>query len=387
MGRAAPKVKRWRATDRATGPRNVGPAVTASLIDFPNVAYYELRYGLPWGVRDMQLTLKQLEIFHSIVVAGSISRATRLLKLSQPTVSQQLAKLEQTLGAQLVRRGRSGSITLTAAGDHWLRVATQVLGTLDEATQTHRATFDENHLVLRFGTTPSLRGRFAEVAAQTVLDLDCFSRFDFVWALTSNDLVEMINTRSINIGVVSAASVEGQKTSLYVEHLCDDRVVWVVPAAIPDEVLIESLATGTAPPKRFDALSRYVDVTSYVPWHARSEDWYRSTLPFASPFFGCATHQAAVDFVAAGLATCHSPMSLLPNLPSPVRERIKVFDLEEILREVVLVMPKQLVSLKPFMMFRARIADYIRRNYDTPAATNDIPPLPWRAQSGVRAAE
>ncbi len=336
----------------------------------------------------MQLTLKQLEVFHSIVVAGSISGATRILKLSQPTVSQQLSKLEQTLGTQLVQRGRSGTTQLTAAGDHWLRVAIQVLGTLDEATQTHRAVFDENHLVLRFGTTPSLRGRFAEVTAKTALDLNRFSRFDFVWALTSNEVVEMINSHDINVGVVSAASTESQKTSLYVEHLCEDRTVWVVPAGIPDEVIVECLATGRPPPAPYAALGRYADVTSFVPWRNRTDDWYRSKLAFATPFFGCMTHQAAVDFCAAGLATCHAPMSLLPNLPTPVRERIKVFDLEEIMREIVLVMPKHLVSLPPFMMFRERISDFIRNQQNhKPGVNNDIPPLPWHAPPRIRAAE
>jgi molybdate transport repressor ModE-like protein len=357
---------------------------TRSSIDFQNTAYYGCHYR---EESILQLTLKQLEVFHAIVVAGSISNATRSLGLSQPTVSQQLAKLEESLGAQLVQRGRSGSIKLTAAGEYWLKVARNVLETLDEATQTHRAAVDEKRLALRFGTTPSLRGRFTEVAAQTALDLGCFSRFDFAWALTSHEVVEMINTRSIHIGVVSAASVEGQKSSLYVEHLCRDRIVWIVPAEIPDEVIAQSLAMRAAPPERYSALTRYADVTSFVPWRDRTENWYRNALPFAAPFFGCMTHHAAVDFAAAGLATCHSPMSLLPNLPEQVRSRIKMFDLDEIMREVVLVMPKHLVSLKPFMMFRERIGDYIRSTYGDHVAPQDVRPIPWREPPNVRAAE
>lgn len=337
--------------------------------------------------RMTQLTLKQLEIFHAIVVAGSISQANRSLGLSQPTVSQQLAKLEETLGVQLVLRGRAGAIRLTSAGTHWLKVARSVLGTLDEAMQTHNASFEPTRVALRFGTTPSLRGRFAEAAARMSLELNCFSRFDFVWALSSTELVEMINTRSLDIGVVSGASVLGQRSTLHVETLCQDRISWIVPCGIPDQVIAEAVATRTAPPQPYSALTRYVDVTSLVPWHDRTDNWYREMLPFATPFFGCMTHHVAVDFVAAGIATCHAPMSLVPNLPAQVRNRVKIFDLEEIMREVVLVMPKHLATLRPFKLFSERIGDFIRETYGSGDSGEDLRPIPGTRAAPLKAAE
>lgn len=335
----------------------------------------------------MTVTLKQLEVFHAIVMAGSISKTTRVLGLSQPTISQQLAKLEDKLGTQLIHRGRSESMRLTAAGEYWYKVSGRVLGALDEAEQEHRILFDEKRLTLHFGTTPSLRGRFLEVAAQTALDIQQFSRFDFDWALTSSEIVEMINTRRINCGVVSAASVEDQKSSLHVEHLCRDKIVWTVPASVPDEVIAEVLLTGKPAKPPHDALTRFVDVTPVIPWRERSDNWYRSTLPFASPFFGCVTHQAAVDIVAAGLATCHSPTSLLPNLPNQVRKRIKFFDLDEYGRDVVLVMPKHLLSLKPFATFRERISDYVRTTYEQARMDDEVRPMPGLRTLPPQAAE
>jgi DNA-binding transcriptional LysR family regulator len=335
----------------------------------------------------MTVTLKQLEVFHAIVVAGSISKTTRALGLSQPTISQQLAKLEDKLGTQLIHRGRSETLRLTSAGEYWYKIAGRILGAIDEAEQEHRTLFDEKRLTLHFGTTPSLRGRFLEVAAQTALEIRQFSRFDFDWALTSSEIVEMINTRRINCGVVSAASVEDQKSSLYVEHLCRDKIVWTVPVSIPDEVIAEVLATGQPPEASHDALTRFVDVTPVIPWRERSENWYRTILPFASPFFGCVTHQAAVDIVAAGLATCHTPMSLLPNLPNQVRKRIKIYDLDEYGRDVVLVMPKHLLSLKPFATFRERISDYVRTTYELTRADIEVRPIPGQKRQPPQAAE
>ena len=64
----------------------------------------------------MDITLKQLQIFQAVVVAGSITKASRRVGLSQPSISQQLGKLEEKLGAQLIERNRTGIISLTPSG-------------------------------------------------------------------------------------------------------------------------------------------------------------------------------------------------------------------------------------------------------------------------------
>lgn len=331
----------------------------------------------------VNVTLKQLEILHAIVVAGSISQATRTVGLSQPTLSQQLARFEEMLGTQLIVRGRSGSVRLTAAGEFWFRNASEILGTINRAEQQHRVRFDDRNLMLRFGTTPSLRGRFTEVAAQAALEIDQLARFEIIWATTSGEVVEMLHTHKLNCAVVSASSVAGHRASLHVEHLWRDRVVWTVPAGIPDAAVIRTLATGAPPEPGCEALTRYVDLTTNIPWKEWSENWFRHRLPFAAPFFGCMTHQAAVDIVAAGLATCHSPMALLRNLPAPVLGRIKVVDLGEYSRDVVLVMPRHLLSLKPFKAFCDRISAFTRKAYRDDFLTDGRGPAVVRLDPGA----
>lgn len=333
----------------------------------------------------MRLNLKQLEVFNAIVLAGSISAAKRTLGLSQPTISQQLAKMEECLGTQLIYRGRGESLRLTAAGEYWFKAAGRILKEFEFAEQEHRTLFDEKRLTLHFGTTPSLRGRFTEVAAQIALELGHFARFDFDWALTSDLVVENINAHLLNCGVVSAASIEDQRSSMHVEHLFRDQIVWAVPASISEDCIEDTLCSGVAPPG-CESLTRYVDVTPEIPWRARSDNWYRTMLPFASPFFGCVTHQAAVDVVAAGLATCHTPMALLPNLPEQVRSRIKVYDIGAFSRDVVFVMPKHLLSLTPFAQYSTRMSEYVRETYGASAFNEHVQPLPGKPGQN-RAAE
>jgi DNA-binding transcriptional LysR family regulator len=324
----------------------------------------------------MNVTFKQLEVFRTVVLAGNITNARRPLGLAQPTISQQLAKLEEELGVQLFKRSRGQSLELTPAGEFWFRTAEDVIGQLDSALMRHKTHYSKNLLDLRFGTTPSLRGRFLEEAASFSLRIPDFSRFEFVWGLNSDEVVEMIIGHRVNCGVVSAASVDKFRTSLSILPLFRDEIVWIVPASIPDEVIASHLETKSQAIPPYEALNRYVDVGPRVPWKNRSENWFRAELPYATPHFICMTHQAAVDLVAGGMATCHCPKSLLPNLPEQTRCRIKFFGLKDLAREAVFAMPKHLLSLRPFADFRRMLADYTKEAYPPTPNSNEIPELP-----------
>ena len=188
--------------------------------------------------------------------------------------------------------------------------------------------------------------------------------------MTSNNVVEMINTHKLNGGIVSLASVEPFRSSFHIEHLWTDPIVWTVPADISDATIEKILTTGALPPSSPESLARYVDMTDELIWSKWSENWFRHRLPFARPFFGCMALQTAVDIVAAGLATCHTPVSLISTLPDSVRCRVKAVELGEHARDVVLVTPKHLMSLKPFKAFCDKMTSYTRAAYSKSA---DLP--------------
>ncbi len=52
----------------------------------------------------MALTHRQVEVFRAVMASGHVTRAAELLHTSQPTVSRELARLEQVLGLQLFER-------------------------------------------------------------------------------------------------------------------------------------------------------------------------------------------------------------------------------------------------------------------------------------------
>jgi len=329
-----------------------------------------------WARKKMKVTLKQLEVFRAVVLSGSITKARKIVGLAQPTISQQLAKMEEILGTQLLHRGQTPRMEMTQAGEFWYRISLDVLGQIDAAEAAHKVNFSERQLELRFGTTPSLRGIFLESAAKAALEIEKFSSFEFVWAMSSEELLQMVISHRINCAVVSVTIAQEYSSSLSIQHLFDDEIVWVVPRNIPEELMVEILNKHPIASNEYGAMNRYVSVGPGIPWSSYTDNWFRAKLPNAVPYFSCMTHHAAVDLVAGGMATCHSPASLLPNLSQEVLRKIKCFRLKECNREAALIMPKHLLSLPPFAKFAEKISYYFSKNNFTKKLIEEMQNLP-----------
>jgi DNA-binding transcriptional LysR family regulator len=85
------------------------------------------------------LELRHLRYLAAVADAGTFTRAAERLFIAQPTLSQQIRRLEQILGTPLLYRGRDG-VRLTAAGAVLLEAARHVLAAVDHAvSQTRQA--------------------------------------------------------------------------------------------------------------------------------------------------------------------------------------------------------------------------------------------------------
>lgn len=68
----------------------------------------------------------RLKVFTALAEKGSFTQAAKSLGISQPAVSQSIAELERSVGAELFTRAR-GSVTLTAAGKAFNEYADRIL--------------------------------------------------------------------------------------------------------------------------------------------------------------------------------------------------------------------------------------------------------------------
>jgi DNA-binding transcriptional LysR family regulator len=83
----------------------------------------------------MSLAWDDVQLFLAIAETGSLSAASKRLKVGQPTVSRRLADLEYRLGAQLFQRQVAGAV-LTSAGERLLEPARHMA---EWATEVERA--------------------------------------------------------------------------------------------------------------------------------------------------------------------------------------------------------------------------------------------------------
>lgn len=80
------------------------------------------------------MELRQLRYFVTAIEAGTLTKAAEILSVAQPAVSQQILKLEEELGEQLLMRHSRG-VEPTEAGARLLSHAAAILRQLDAARQ------------------------------------------------------------------------------------------------------------------------------------------------------------------------------------------------------------------------------------------------------------
>jgi DNA-binding transcriptional LysR family regulator len=105
---------------------------------------------------------QEMAVFVRVAESGSLSRAGRELKLSQPSVSRIVGGLEARLGTTLLLR-TTRSISLTEAGALYLERARYLLAEMEEAEQAARGV-DSLHGVIRLAM-PVLYGTRAVIPA------------------------------------------------------------------------------------------------------------------------------------------------------------------------------------------------------------------------------
>jgi DNA-binding transcriptional LysR family regulator len=91
----------------------------------------------------MEITHRHLEAFHAVIQAGGFTRAAKLLRTSQPSVSRLIAQLQKALAFLLFTRAQGRTVPTAEARTFHQEVDRSFLG-LDkilrhaERIRTHR---------------------------------------------------------------------------------------------------------------------------------------------------------------------------------------------------------------------------------------------------------
>ena len=101
------------------------------------------------------MNLEQLRGFVAVADIGHFTRAAETLHVAQPSLSRQIATLEQEVGSELFHRAR-GNITLTSAGETLLPRARRMLADADAIRVEMGEIAGLQRGRVRLGATPTL---------------------------------------------------------------------------------------------------------------------------------------------------------------------------------------------------------------------------------------
>jgi len=101
------------------------------------------------------LTLRQLRYFVALTETGNYRKAAERMGVSQPSLSQQIVRMEAALGLDLVERGRRGAL-LTPGGREVLAHARKVLDEVEVLGALARAARAGMGGTVRLGASPTL---------------------------------------------------------------------------------------------------------------------------------------------------------------------------------------------------------------------------------------
>ena len=148
------------------------------------------------------MDLRTLTYFVVIAEELNITKAAKILNMSQPPLSNQMKGLEEELGTKLFIRGKR-QLTLTEEGKYLYRKSKDILGLVDKTTTEIR---DMNNALTGTISIGLVEGMAPDIAAQWISDyMRQYPSVHFrVVDGNSDDLIEKMRAGLISLAVVTA---------------------------------------------------------------------------------------------------------------------------------------------------------------------------------------
>ena len=132
------------------------------------------------GSTPQNVELRHLRYFVAVAEAGTFTEAAQRMFIAQPTLSQQLRRLEDIVGTRLLHRRRDG-VRLTTAGAVLLEASRAILSLVDHGVSHTRQAAGLGRQRLRVAVSPHLPDALAAQTASRLMPAAAAANVDVTW--------------------------------------------------------------------------------------------------------------------------------------------------------------------------------------------------------------
>jgi DNA-binding transcriptional LysR family regulator len=288
------------------------------------------------------MTLHQLRIFLAVAQSATLTRASKQLGLAQPSLSQQLARLEESVGTKLFARGRH-RMELTDAGRVLLRHAQSILKEINEAKASLREFAAGKRAIIRIAGLNSVVKALLPDALKRCGGAGSEIEIDIHEAAPA-EVLEMLYSRQADIGLIAADSVAQSSIGFRQVPVVEDPYVFAVPRSI-ELAGMEELET--APPNARRVLNSCIQFNFGTQHTLRVQEWYQRVLPSHRIAAHCRTYDVALELVRAGFGVCLVP-ALTALQAAGSLDGIALYATDLGNRHTVAILADQYLRLSPY---------------------------------------
>jgi len=170
------------------------------------------------------MEMHQLRYVAAVARMGNFSRAAESCHVSQPSLSQQIQKIEEELGERLFDRLKR-EVRLTPAGQAFLRRAIRILDEVDAATREAQDARELRHGVVNLGILPTIAPYLLPEAMKQFT-----TRFPGVEVIVHEDMTERLLKKILAYEIdFAVASHPLADDRLEIREILSDELLLAVP--------------------------------------------------------------------------------------------------------------------------------------------------------------
>ena len=300
----------------------------------------------------ISMTLQQFRIFHAVANSETMTKAAKQLGLAQPSLSQQLGRLETSIGTRLFIR-RPNELELTEAGLYLLPRVEQMLRILNEAEDGLGRFRYGRPVVVKLAGLDSVLRNLLPCAVRRLHERFPGVTMD-VQESAPAEIVELLDARRINFGLVAANSLTQTHEQFLQVPIMEDPYVLAVPKELD--------LAGVADPARelsraaYRTLNRSIHFAFGSTHTRRVSNWYDRLLPGHQPIVQCRSYESALSFVRAGAGVCVAPALSTIGVAGP-NAGVNRYLIGVPPRRIVALMLSQHRSMEPMATLIAALKD------------------------------